>query len=180
MSSISMLTRNLRIVASRMINHISPLTNCRWRDKMKKKMSKKKVQNNNNTPLQKEYQHFGSEIPNNGSHVVFAIREGNILIGKCQDGKFIDSNNKLNVLSPEDVISYYYLKDLFNGALQSNLPPSPWQQGEGKKEQNMRLLTKKKKNEVLKRMLENAIIALDAVMKFNDRQEIRCLLSHIR
>lgn len=33
------------------------------------------------------------------------------------DGKFIDSNNKLNVLSPEDVISYYYLKDLFNGAL---------------------------------------------------------------
>ena len=84
---------------------------------MKKKMSKKKVQNNNNTPLQKEYQHLGSEIPNNGSYVVFAIREGNILIGKYQDGKFIDSNNKLNVLSPEDVISYYYLKDLFNGAL---------------------------------------------------------------
>ena len=69
-------------------------------------MSKKKVQNNNNTHLQKEYQHFGSEIPNNGSHVVFAIREGNILIGKCQDGKFIDSTNKLNVLYPEDVISY--------------------------------------------------------------------------
>ena len=84
---------------------------------MKKKISKKKVQNNNNTHLQKEYQHLGSEIPNNGSHVVFAIREGNILIGKCQDGKFIDSNNKLNVLYPEDVISYYYLKDLFNGAL---------------------------------------------------------------
>ena len=101
----------------KMINHISPLTNCRWRDKMKKKMSKKKVQNNNNTPLQKEYQHLGSEIPNNGSHVVFAIREGNILIGKYQDGKFIDSNNKLNILSPEEVISYYYLKDLFKGAL---------------------------------------------------------------
>lgn len=117
MSSISMLTRNLRIVASRMINHISPSTVCQWRDKMKKKMSKKKVQNNNNTPYQNEYKHLGSEIPNNGSHVVFAIREGNILIGKCQDGKFIDSNNKLNVLSPEDVISYYYLKDLFNGAL---------------------------------------------------------------
>ena len=32
----------------------------------------------------------------------------------------------------------------------------------------MRLLTKKKKNEALKRMLENAIIAWDAVMKFND------------
>ena len=32
----------------------------------------------------------------------------------------------------------------------------------------MRLLTKKKKNEALKRMLANAIIALDAVMKFND------------
>ena len=32
----------------------------------------------------------------------------------------------------------------------------------------MRLLTKKKKNEALKRMLANAIIALDDVMKFND------------
>mgnify|MGYP003561233096 FL=1 len=32
----------------------------------------------------------------------------------------------------------------------------------------MRLLTKKKKNEALKRMLANAIIAWDAVMKFND------------
>ena len=32
----------------------------------------------------------------------------------------------------------------------------------------MRLLTKKKKNEALKRMLANAIIARDAVMKFND------------
>lgn len=80
-------------------------------------MSKEKVQSNNNTPLQKEYQHLGREIPNNGSHVVFAIREGNILIGKYQDGKFIDKNNKLNVLSPEDVSSYYYLKDLFKGAL---------------------------------------------------------------
>ena len=37
-----------------------------------------------------------------------------------------------------------------------------------KKEENMRLLTKKKKNEALKRMLANAIIARDAVMKFND------------
>ena len=98
-------------------NHISPLTNCRLRDKGKKKMSKKKVQNNNNTPLQKKYQHLGREIPNNGSHVVFAIREGKILMGKYQDGKFIDSNNKLNVLSPEEVISYFYLKDLFKGAL---------------------------------------------------------------
>ena len=32
----------------------------------------------------------------------------------------------------------------------------------------MRLLTKKKKNEALKRMLANAIIARDAVMNFND------------
>ena len=32
----------------------------------------------------------------------------------------------------------------------------------------MRLLTKKKKNEALKRMLANAIIAWDSVMKFND------------
>lgn len=32
----------------------------------------------------------------------------------------------------------------------------------------MRLLTKKKKNEALKRMLANAIIARDAVMKFNN------------
>lgn len=109
--------KNLRIVASRMINHIPSSTVCQWRDKMKKKMSKKKVQNNYNTPLQKEYQHLGREIPNNGSHVVFAIREGNILMGKYQGGKFIDSNNKLNVLSPEEVTSYYYLKDLFKGAL---------------------------------------------------------------
>ncbi len=84
---------------------------------MKKKMSKKKSTEQNNTPLQKEYQHLGREIPNNGSNVVFAIREGNILIGKYQDGKFIDKNNKLNVLSPEDVSSYYYLKDLFKGTL---------------------------------------------------------------
>ena len=80
-------------------------------------MSKKKVQNNNNTPLKKKYQHSGIEIPNNGSYVVFTIREGKILMGKYQNGKFIDSNNKLNVLSPKEVISYYYLKDLFNGAL---------------------------------------------------------------
>ena len=32
----------------------------------------------------------------------------------------------------------------------------------------MRLLTNKKKNEVLKRVLANAIIAWDAVIKFND------------
>ena len=32
----------------------------------------------------------------------------------------------------------------------------------------MRLKKKKKKNEALKRMLANAIIARDAVMKFND------------
>lgn len=32
----------------------------------------------------------------------------------------------------------------------------------------MRSLTKKKQNEALKRMLGNAIIARDAVMKFND------------
>lgn len=32
----------------------------------------------------------------------------------------------------------------------------------------MRLLTKKKQNEVLKRILANAIIARDAVMKFNN------------
>lgn len=32
----------------------------------------------------------------------------------------------------------------------------------------MRLLTKKKKNEALKRMLTNTIIAWDAVIKFND------------
>lgn len=79
-------------------------------------MSKKIVQINN-TPLQKEYQHLGNETPSNGSMLVYAIREGNILIGKYQDGKFIDSNNKLNVLSPDEVSSYYYLKDLFKGAL---------------------------------------------------------------
>ena len=32
----------------------------------------------------------------------------------------------------------------------------------------MRLLTKKKKNDALKRMLKNAIIAYDAVMNLND------------
>lgn len=35
----------------------------------------------------------------------------------------------------------------------------------------MRLLTKKKKNEALKRMLANAIIARDAVMKFDDQDQ---------
>lgn len=35
----------------------------------------------------------------------------------------------------------------------------------------MRLLTKKKQNEVLKRMLANAIIAHDAVMKFDDQDK---------
>lgn len=80
-------------------------------------MSKKKARSNNNTPLQKEYQPLEREIPNNGSRIVFATREGQILIGKYQDDKFIDSNNKLNVLSPDEVSSYYYLKDLFKGAL---------------------------------------------------------------
>lgn len=80
-------------------------------------MSKKKAHSNNNTPLQKEYQHLGREIPNNGSRVVFATREGQILIGKCLNDKFIDNNNKLNVLSSDEVSSYYYLKDLFKGAL---------------------------------------------------------------
>ena len=99
-------------------NHIPSSTVCQWgKNKMKKKMGKKKVQNNNNTPLKKEYQHSGREIPNNGSNVVFAIREGKILMGKYQNGKFIDSNNKLNILFPKEVISYYYLKDLFNGVL---------------------------------------------------------------
>lgn len=79
-------------------------------------MSKKIVQINN-TPLQKEYQHLGNETPSDGSMLVYAIREGNILIGKYKDGKFIDGNNKLNVSSPDEVSSYYYLKDLFKGAL---------------------------------------------------------------
>ena len=35
----------------------------------------------------------------------------------------------------------------------------------------MRLLTKKKKNEALKRMLANAIIALDAIKKFNHHKK---------
>ena len=40
----------------------------------------------------------------------------------------------------------------------------------------MRLLTKKKKNEALKRMLANAIIARDAVMKFDyqDKKSDAC------
>lgn len=79
-------------------------------------MSKRIVQINN-TPLQKEYQHLGNETPSDGSRLVYAIREGNILIGKYKDGKFIDGNNKLNVSSPDEVSNYYYLKDLFKGAL---------------------------------------------------------------
>lgn len=43
----------------------------------------------------------------------------------------------------------------------------------------MRLLTKKKKNEALKRMLANAIIALDAVMKFNNIDKKSDVCYHI-
>ena len=43
----------------------------------------------------------------------------------------------------------------------------------------MRLLTKKKKNEALKRMLANAIIAWDAVMKINDIDKISDACYHI-
>lgn len=43
----------------------------------------------------------------------------------------------------------------------------------------MRLLTKKKKNEALKRMLANAIIALDAVMKFDDQDKKSDACYHI-
>lgn len=43
----------------------------------------------------------------------------------------------------------------------------------------MRLLTKKKKNEALKRMLENAIIARDAVMKFDDQDRKSDACYHI-
>lgn len=35
----------------------------------------------------------------------------------------------------------------------------------------MRLLTKKKQNEALKRILANSIIAWDAVMKFEDKEK---------
>lgn len=43
----------------------------------------------------------------------------------------------------------------------------------------MRLLTKKKKNEALKRMLANAIIARDAVMKFDDQDKKSDACYHI-
>ena len=43
----------------------------------------------------------------------------------------------------------------------------------------MRLLTKKKKNEALKRMLANAIIARDAVMKFDDQDKKQDACYHI-
>ena len=43
----------------------------------------------------------------------------------------------------------------------------------------MRLLTKKKKNEALKRMLANAIIAHDAVMKFDDQDKKSDACYHI-
>ena len=43
----------------------------------------------------------------------------------------------------------------------------------------MRLLTKKKKNEALKRMLANAIIARDAVMKFDDQDKKSDAYYHI-
>lgn len=43
----------------------------------------------------------------------------------------------------------------------------------------MRLLTKKKKNEALKRMLANAIIAHDAVMKFDDQDQKSDACYHI-
>lgn len=43
----------------------------------------------------------------------------------------------------------------------------------------MRLLTKKKQNEALKRMLANAIIAHDAVMKFDDQDKKSDACYHI-
>ena len=43
----------------------------------------------------------------------------------------------------------------------------------------MRLLTKKKKNEALERMLANAIIAHDAVMKFDDQDKKSDACYHI-
>lgn len=43
----------------------------------------------------------------------------------------------------------------------------------------MRLLTKKKQNEALKRMLANAIIARDAVMKFDDQDKKSDACYHI-
>lgn len=44
----------------------------------------------------------------------------------------------------------------------------------------MRLLTKKKQNEVLKRILANSIIAWDAVMKFEDKDKIMDACNHIQ
>lgn len=44
----------------------------------------------------------------------------------------------------------------------------------------MRLLTKKKQNEALKRMLSNSIIAWDTVMKFEDKDKIMDACNHIR
>lgn len=43
----------------------------------------------------------------------------------------------------------------------------------------MRLLTKKKQNEALKRILANAIIAHDAVMKFDDQNKKSDACYHI-
>ena len=43
----------------------------------------------------------------------------------------------------------------------------------------MRLLTKKKQTEALKRMLANAIIARDAVMKFDDQDKKSDACYHI-
>lgn len=44
----------------------------------------------------------------------------------------------------------------------------------------MRLLTKKKQNEALKRILSNSIIAWDAVMKFEDKEKIIDTCNHIQ
>ena len=44
----------------------------------------------------------------------------------------------------------------------------------------MRLLTKKKQNEALKRILANSIIAWDAVMKFEDKEKIIDAYNHIQ
>lgn len=44
----------------------------------------------------------------------------------------------------------------------------------------MRLLTKKKQNETLKRILANSIIAWDTVMKFEDKDKIMDACNHIK
>ncbi len=44
----------------------------------------------------------------------------------------------------------------------------------------MRLLTKKKQNEALKRILANSIIAWDVVMKFEDKEKIIDACNHIQ